>query len=58
MNISLAEPPRSRQSAKILPKKSFNSCGKAYNFAQSGWRAENPGFLNSEAAAQASELFP
>jgi CRP-like cAMP-binding protein len=29
-----------------------------YHFAQLGWRAENPGYLKSEACACASELFP
>src|SRR5271157_1893922 len=33
-------------------------CEWVYHFAQSGWRAENPGSLKSEAAVLASELLP
>jgi hypothetical protein len=58
METSLAERPRVRQSARKPAKIRPGSCGWVYHFAQSGWRAENPGYLKSEAAAYAFELFP
>jgi hypothetical protein len=58
MPKSLAEPSRARQSARNLQETAPTPCEQVYHFAQPGWRAENPGYLKSEAAAQPSELFP